>query len=53
MSGLLSVFEALLGRDLRRHGRGLDRLGLGELTLREIRSILQEGWFSPMWRRVR
>jgi opine dehydrogenase len=52
VSGLLSVFEALLGRDLRRQGRALDRLGLGELTLREIRSLLQEGWLSPMWRRV-
>ncbi len=53
VSGLLSVFEALLGRDLRRQGRGLDCLGLGELTLREIRSVLHEGWFSPLWRRVR
>lgn len=53
MSGLLSVFGVLLGRDLRAEGRGLDRLGFGELTLREIRSLLEEGWLSPMWRRVR
>jgi opine dehydrogenase len=53
VSGLLSVFGVLLGRDLRAEGRGLDRLGLGEFTLREIRSLLREGWLSPMWRRVR
>lgn len=53
VSGLLSVFEALLGRDLRREGRGLDRLGFGEFTLREIRSLLEEGWLSSMWRRIR
>jgi opine dehydrogenase len=50
ISGLLSVFAALLGRDLRAQGRGLDRLGLGDLVRREIRQVLQEGWLSPLWR---
>ena len=53
LSGLLSVFGALLGRDLRGTGRALDRLGLGELTLREIGSLLQEGWLSSVWRGLR
>jgi opine dehydrogenase len=50
VSGLISVFGALLGRDLRADGRGLDRLGLGELTLREIRALLHEGWLSSTGR---
>ena len=41
VSGIISVFTALLGRDLRADGRGLDRLGLGEFTLREIRARLR------------
>ena len=52
ISGLLSVFEALLGRDLRTTGRGLDRLGLGDFVRREIRELLQDGWRSPLWRRA-
>jgi opine dehydrogenase len=52
VSGLLSVFGALLGRDLRAGGRGLDRLGLGDLVRREIREVLHDGWRSPLWRRV-
>jgi opine dehydrogenase len=52
VSGLLSVFGALLGRDLRATGRGLDRLGLGDLVRREIREVLHDGWLSPLWRRV-
>ena len=52
ISGLLSVFEALLGRDLRATGRGLDRLGLGDFVRREIRELLQDGWRSPLWRRA-
>jgi opine dehydrogenase len=52
VSGLLSVFGALLGRDLRANGRGLDRLGLGDLVRREIREVLHDGWLSPLWRRV-
>jgi opine dehydrogenase len=51
-SGVLAVFQALLGRDLRAAGRGLDRLGLGDLVRREIRELLREGWASPLWRRA-
>ena len=40
ISGLLSVFEALLGRDLRATGRGLDRLGLGDfVAARDPRTV--------------
>ena len=52
ISGLLSVFGALLGRDLRATGRGLDRLGLGDFVRREIRELLHDGWLSPLWRRA-
>jgi opine dehydrogenase len=52
IGGLLSVFQALLGFDLRATGRGLDRLGLGDLVQREIRQLLHEGWRSPLWRRA-
>ena len=52
ISGLLSVFGALLGRDLRADGRGLDRLGLGDFVRREIGELLHDGWFSTLWRRV-
>jgi opine dehydrogenase len=52
IGGLLSVFQALLGRDLRATGRGLDRLGLGDFVRREIRDLLHEGWRSPLWRRA-
>jgi len=51
-SGLLGVFGALLGRPLAGRGRDLDHLGLGELTLREVRELFHEGWQSPMWRKV-
>ena len=37
VSGLLGVFGALLGRTLAGRGRALDHLGLGDLTLREVR----------------
>jgi opine dehydrogenase len=52
VSGLLGVFGALLGRTLSGHGRDLDHLGLGELTLREIRELFHSGWASPTWRRL-
>lgn len=52
VSGLLSVFGALLGRDLRTAGRGLDRLGLGDFVRREIRELLHDGWLSALWRRA-
>ena len=52
VSGLLGVFGALLGRPLAGHGRDLDHLGLGELTLREVRELFHAGWASPLWRRV-
>ena len=51
-SGLLGIFGALLGRPLAGRGRDLDHLGLGELTLREVRELFHEGWQSPMWRKV-
>ena len=51
-SGLLGVFGALLGRPLAGRGRDLDHLGLGELTLREVRELFHEGWQSALWRRV-
>ena len=51
VSGLLGVFGALLGRDLT-GGRALDHLGLGDLTLREVRTFLFEGWDSHAWSRA-
>ncbi|HEV8587064.1 MAG TPA: NAD/NADP octopine/nopaline dehydrogenase family protein [Methylomirabilota bacterium] len=51
-SGLLGVFGALLGRVLAGRGRDLDHLGLGELTLREVREVFHDGWTSALWRRV-
>jgi opine dehydrogenase len=51
VSGLLGVFGALLGRDLA-GGRALDHLGLGDLTRREVRTLLHEGWTSHTWSRV-
>jgi opine dehydrogenase len=51
ISGLLGVFAALLGRDLS-GGRALDHLGLGDLTRREVRTLLEEGWASHVWSRV-
>ena len=52
MSGLLQVFAVLLGRDLSGHGRALEALGLGDFALREIKTLLQEGWTSSIWARV-
>jgi opine dehydrogenase len=51
MSGLLGVFGAVLGRDLT-GGRALDHLGLGDFTLREVRTFFHEGWESHAWSRV-
>ncbi len=51
-SGLLMTFSALLGRRLSGQGRALEHLGLGDLALREIRGLLQEGWYSNLWWRV-
>jgi len=48
-SGLLGVFAALLRRPLAGRGRDLDHLGLGELTLREVRELFHEGWQSALW----
>jgi opine dehydrogenase len=50
VSGLLGVFGALLGKTLTGRGRDLDHLGLGELTLREVRELFHAGWSSPIWR---
>jgi opine dehydrogenase len=52
VSGLLSVFTALLGRDLRAEGRGLERCGLGDFVRREIGELLRDGWLSTLWRRA-
>jgi opine dehydrogenase len=51
ISGLLGVFGALLGRDLA-GGRALDHLGLGDLTRREVRTFLHDGWDAHVWSRV-
>ena len=51
-SGLIGVFGALLGRPLAGRGRDLDHLGLGELTLREVRELFHDGWHSALWRRA-
>jgi opine dehydrogenase len=52
ITGLLLVFGALLGRRLGGGGRALEALGLGDLVKREIRTLLHEGWTSPLWSRV-
>jgi opine dehydrogenase len=52
ITGLLLVFGALLGRPLSGRGRALEELGLGDLSRREIRAFLQDGWASPVWRKV-
>jgi opine dehydrogenase len=52
VSGLLLLFGVLLGRDLSGQGRALEAHGLGELALREIKHLLQEGWTSNVWARV-
>ena len=52
VSGLLGVFGTLLGKALAGRGRDLDHLGLGELTLREVRQLFHQGWTSQLWRRL-
>jgi opine dehydrogenase len=52
VSGLLQVFGVLLARELSGAGRALEALGLGDLALREIRAVLQEGWTSNVWARI-
>jgi opine dehydrogenase len=52
ISGLLLVFGVLLGRELTGQGRALESMGLGDLALREIKTLLHEGWTSPAWARV-
>jgi opine dehydrogenase len=52
ISGLLQVFGVLLARRLSGEGRALERLGLGDFSLREIRALLREGWASPDWAKV-
>jgi opine dehydrogenase len=49
ISGLLQTFGVLLARRLGGGGRALERLGLGDFSLREIRTFLREGWQSPDW----
>jgi opine dehydrogenase len=48
-TGLLLLFGVLLDRSLVGRGRALENHGLGDFALREIRQILHEGWFSPLW----
>ena len=52
ISGLLGVFGALLDRELSGQGRALECHGLGDLSRREIRVLLEEGWESATWTRV-
>jgi len=52
ISGLLLLFGALLGRELSGRGRALEALGLGDLSRREIRALLEEGWRSAVWARA-
>jgi opine dehydrogenase len=49
ISGLLEIFGVLLKRRLGGDGRALERLGLGDFSMREIRAFLREGWASPDW----
>jgi opine dehydrogenase len=49
IGGLLNVFGVLLARRLGGGGRALERLGLSDFSLREIRAFLREGWTSPDW----
>ena len=52
VSGLLLLFGVLLGRELSGQGRALEALGLGDFTLREIKTLLQEGWSANTWSRI-
>lgn len=52
ITGLLAVFGVLLNRELSGRPRALESLGLGDFALREIRTLLHDGWDSPMWTRV-
>jgi len=52
VTGLLMLFGVLLAREFSGQGRALEALGLGELSLREIRTLLHEGWSSNMWARI-
>jgi hypothetical protein len=52
VSGLLLLFGVLLARELSADGRALESLGLGDFSLREIKTLLQEGWASNAWARV-
>jgi opine dehydrogenase len=51
-SGLLHVFGVLLSRRLEGQGRALENLGLGDLSVREIRALLHDGWDSHTWARL-
>ena len=52
VTGLLAVFGALLRRELSSAGRALECHGLGDLSRREIRALLEEGWEASNWFRV-
>ena len=51
-SGLLQIFGALLGRELSGRGRALEHHGLGDFAVREIRTLLHDGWESSLWPRA-
>jgi opine dehydrogenase len=51
-TGLLLLFGVLLAREFSGRGRALEALGLGDLALREIRTLLHVGWESATWSRV-
>jgi opine dehydrogenase len=51
-TGLLQLFGVLLGRKLHGAGRALEAVGLGDLAVREIRSLLHDGWETALWSRV-
>lgn len=52
ISGLLQIFGVLGGRRLSGEGRALERLGLGDFSLREIRAFLHDGWATPQWAKI-
>jgi hypothetical protein len=43
IDGLIAVTSAMLGRDLRKEGRTLERLGLAGKAVAEIRAIAESG----------
>jgi opine dehydrogenase len=44
MESLITLASALAGRDFRREGRTLERMGLAGVPVHGLRSFLQDGW---------